>query len=553
MEKEYIITLKDHGDLDGFYHQMECECQHAHVPWRKVHCINRRPLSRNTHYGMTDQEAAALRKDPRVLAVELTPEARGLVPVRLGGDIGGPSVMQESAIASTGTQDPNLLAFNKSNILSSSYVNWGLLRSTNEQQTPDWGFDGTQTVYSTLKIEPNGRDVDVVIVDAGSATSGHPEFAVNYDGTGGSRVIPFNWYSLDQYVLGSSSGRTYSATDDYHAMHVTGTATGNRQGWARGANIYNLSYQTILGGMFDYVRAFHLNKPINPKTGRRNPTIMNNSWTYIVPGSSWIPSMVQSVAFRGYTYPRPADGYTEAQLASWGIRIGVDMPVRDAATDADLADAIAAGVICVCAAGNTDMKHDVPGGQDWNNTLTINTFSFYYMRGGSPGAPDIPNNIIVGSTNINSIETKASFSDCGPGVDIWAPGYYIESSITSSYATKVADPRNASYHLGKLSGTSMASPQVCGVVASYLERYPRWNAADAKSWLISNSMANQLSSTNGGFQDQYDLLGSPNRHLHFPREQASTGMVTPSNNYGARPQSGQAYPRSRIYRYGKVS
>ena len=32
--------------------------------------------------------------------------------------------------------------------------------------------------------------------------------------------------------------------------------------------------------LFDYLRAFHRYKPINPETGLRNPTITNHSWGY---------------------------------------------------------------------------------------------------------------------------------------------------------------------------------------------------------------------------------------------------------------------------------
>ena len=31
---------------------------------------------------------------------------------------------------------------------------------------------------------------------------------------------------------------------------------------------------------FDYLRAFHNYKAINPETGHRNPTITNHSWSY---------------------------------------------------------------------------------------------------------------------------------------------------------------------------------------------------------------------------------------------------------------------------------
>ena len=53
--------------------------------------------------------------------------------------------------------------------------------------------------------------MDVVIVDA-HINPDHPEFAVNSDGTGGSRVNQFNWFQYNS-VLGYSNGTyTYSSS-----------------------------------------------------------------------------------------------------------------------------------------------------------------------------------------------------------------------------------------------------------------------------------------------------------------------------------------------------
>ena len=61
----YVVTLKDRDDLDGFYADMKSDGYKISL---------KRPISRNTHYYMTDDEAATLRNDSRVLAVELRPE-----------------------------------------------------------------------------------------------------------------------------------------------------------------------------------------------------------------------------------------------------------------------------------------------------------------------------------------------------------------------------------------------------------------------------------------------------------------------------------------------
>ena len=79
---------------------------------------------------------------------------------------------------------------------------------------------------------------------------------------------------------------TNAATPEYHGIHVAGTAAGQFYGWANEANIYNLtitdpwpSGQQIPSFLiFDYLRAFHQSKAVNPQTGKKNPTISNHSY-----------------------------------------------------------------------------------------------------------------------------------------------------------------------------------------------------------------------------------------------------------------------------------
>ena len=61
----YVVTLKNRDDLDKFYADMKSDGYQISL---------KRPLSRNTHYHMTDLQAENLRGDSRVLAVEKRPE-----------------------------------------------------------------------------------------------------------------------------------------------------------------------------------------------------------------------------------------------------------------------------------------------------------------------------------------------------------------------------------------------------------------------------------------------------------------------------------------------
>lgn len=251
-------------------------------------------------------------------------------------------------------------------------------------------------------------------------------------------------------------------------------------------------------------------------------------------------------------------GFTTAQLNAWGFISGQRIPSRVSSLDADIEDAIDEGIIFVGAAGNGRWRHCLPGDLDWDNSFEMAvrypasvSAPYYYMRGTSPtanddvinGDYDIPN-ICVGSIDSIQIDQKALYSDCGTGVDIWAPGTNIISALPSG----TADPRSASYYLGKYNGTSMASPQVCGVLACALEIYPHWKQEDAKAYITGIAKLNQLTASTGGPTDGQDLQGAPNKTLYYLKERASSGNVFPKINYNVRPSTGSIYPRTRIRR-----
>lgn len=540
--KEYIITLKHHCDLDSFYEDMETSGGDSNIPDRSVHCCCRRPTSRNTHYQLTVQEAEHLTSDPRVLAVELTPEERGLI-------------VRSNFIQTEST-------WNKSSTQDSTHKNWGLLRSVEGVQRSNWGSNGTANQSGTIQVNAEGRHVDVVVVD-GMIDPTHPELAVNSDGTGGSRVIQYNWF---QHNVGNGTGTyiytpytgTGAESDNNHGSHVAGTIAGNTQGWARKANIYNINpYGTDVNGvsgtlLIDYIRAFHAAKSINPATGRKNPTICNHSWGY-----GYFPvaiSSVTSVVFQGTTFSGP---FTAGQLNNYGIftaningTVSTIASARVASVDADIVDAIADGIIMVGAAGNDFTKIDVPGSTDFNNQFVAFNFNFRYHEGSSPTSAT--GCICVGAINSLVNEAKATFSNCGPRVDIYAPGVSIQSSlnIINFNWAGANDPRNSLYKIGKATGTSMASPQVCGVLACALEIYPNLTPSEALEYITFYSKLNQITNTGGSYTDYTSLQGSENRYLFYYKERKDSGSVFPKINYKLRPTTGSVYPRTRIRRTG---
>lgn len=545
--QEYIVTLRNKDDLGAFYEDMETPGGDLYIPGRAVGCCLRREISRNTHYLLTKEEARLLRADPRVMFVDVP-------PIKQGMKVRRHFVQNESA-------------WDKSSSNSSNHKNWGLLRCFEGSQRPNWGSNGTASQTGTIVTSFEGRNVDVVIVD-GFIDPSHPEFAVNSDGTGGSRVIQYNWYQHDPAVKGSAAGiyvygqytGTAAESDNNHGAHVAGTVAGNSQGWARKANIYNISpYSSDTTNgldellLMDYLREFHRTKPINPQTGRKNPTICNHSWGYSYTISA---ASITGLYYRGQFI----SDFTIADLSTYGVKVATVQgvlsaisPARYPALDQDILDAMDEGIIMVGAAANDSTKIDVPNGDDYDNFFIfqagLTNLGVYYHEGASPGA--CPSVICVGAVGTTVNEFKATFSNCGPRIDIYSPGQNIISSFNSaaSYGG-VADPRNNSYVIGKISGTSMASPQVCGVLACALERYPNMTQNKAKQYINAYARIGQISDTNGSYTDSTSLQGSTNRYLAFNRERGDQGKLYPPSRHFVRPTTSIVYPRTQIRRKG---
>jgi len=253
-----------------------------------------------------------------------------------------------------------------------------------------------------------------------------------------------------------------------------------------------------------------------------------------------------NINWRGDSYPNP----TEQQQLDFGFKTASypnGLPARSSAMDADVADAIVDGLIVVASAGNSGMKMDVSGGVDWFNSWAIDGVGFdYYHRGSSPGSAD--GMICVGSIDNHSVEPKSTFSNCGPRLDIFAPGGYITSSVNSvEYPLTEDDPRNASYKISKISGTSMACPQVSGILACASEQNPSFNQDLALEYLVKHSKSNQLHFGNtGGYQDGYDMLGSVDRYIAHYKERPDSGLSYPKANTAVRPEEGICFPRPRV-------
>jgi len=62
MLREWIVTLHNKEDLEDFYNDMETPGGNLYIPDRAVDLVNRREISRNTHYMLTDEEVEEVKK-----------------------------------------------------------------------------------------------------------------------------------------------------------------------------------------------------------------------------------------------------------------------------------------------------------------------------------------------------------------------------------------------------------------------------------------------------------------------------------------------------------
>lgn len=360
-----------------------------------------------------------------------------------------------------------------------------------------------------------GENVDVVVVDC-HLDYNHPEFAVNEDGSGGSRVINLNWFEYSE-ALGYKTPQKYKYdniqpfTGRYgsHGTHIAGIIAGNTKGWAKKSNIYNIHYdyrdedfdidlnwKEIL---FDYIKYFHKNKPINPSTGRKNPTIVNNSWDFRY--QKLFLSHLHSYTYRGITtdlssfdvlkkinflkerkIPKKCfynyhteEKYIMRNVPLWknNINCKIDGLIDD-------------GIISVESAGNNYFYIDVPGGLDYDNYFTHEYYGRIYLHRGSSPIQTIDEKLVIGSVGD---KYKTPLSNFGPAVDFYISGENICSSVRyrSGVFKTFCDNRKYNSEFGYMTGTSQSTAQVSGIIACILEKNQDLNQRQIKNYFRSIS------------------------------------------------------------------
>lgn len=379
---------------------------------------------------------------------------------------------------------------NSSSTVNISHHNWGLAAATQNSTT-----FATSYTYDNL-----GANVDCVIMDTGIVLN-HPEFNDQANST--TRINQINW--------GGAQGSSFYTDPDGHGTHVAGIMAGRTCGWAGDAQIY--SFTTNLSGMthgydisdMGYITTWHSAKTNN------KPTVVNMSWglsTYYPPNH---PSHFHSTG----TWD-PANDKTYHMT-------------RSQTYDTIVRNMVNAGIIVVCSAGNNNERVYNTTESNWNsgywyffdsgNNMGYGVNEKIYLadasaydpstspRSGTPGAPpggsygntvyfqatnngQTPSNAWLQSTTTTrhdiavqahqANKSKSSYSNYGEALTIYAPGDYVMSAyINKGSAVQLG---STGYYFNKLNGTSMASPQVAGVLACWLGRDPTtYGARSTKS------------------------------------------------------------------------
>ena len=530
--RTYNVILKKGVDYQSFWDDMENENDggNLYIPNRRVDSPNLRLNSqRQTWYTLSDEEAETVRNDERVLAVEIPPEDRD--------DI----IIAKHAIQ-TGV-------FTKTTSDSGTYQNWGLIRTLSKSN--NYGSSNTSPT-TEYPYTLTGKGVDVIIQDSGIEPT-HPEWA--------DRFESINWGA---YSGGPPSGFNQSSNHDRdydgHGSHCAGIAVGKTFGFARGAKVLHQKISGLEGSgdsgtgispsnAFDVIKAWHNAKPIDPNTGYKRPTVINMSWGYL---TTYTDASIDEINYRSTSYTGTSIDSTSERENNFGLMYSlysVSGPtyatnVRITSVDTDIEELLDAGVHICCAAGNRSHKIDESGGDDYDNYFGegVDTPQ-YYHRGSSPygdaGQDGTgPRAIIVGnidSTSANaSNDQKATSSETGPGVDIYAPGTNIMSATSNTNKWGSGSQNyylNSSFKQTNISGTSMASPQVAGVLACILELYPGLTPAEGKQWLLDNAGSAILNTGTGNdWTNDRSLKGGAAKVLHLPFTSSEPAKISGFDN-----------------------
>lgn len=347
-----------------------------------------------------------------------------------------------------------------------------------------------------------------------------------------------------------------------HGTPCAGLAYGRTYGWAYNANKWFIdAYGSYGFGLnvdlyFDVMKIFHVNKPVNPLYGTKDPTISSNSWGFraTTPSTGYYYFRQGTSGSGGVAYSSKPAFMAYIGSAGDSGRCKGEMLTNNLTTAGD--ELIASGVIFVVAAGNSNQKQVGSSDSDFNNywsssaatplssathiefgSTCYNTTSRrgfpqhlgQYSSGGQAVYPAINIGALDDNNQPDGKERKVNYSDMGNQIDCYAPGDGTLTSAQGTNAYGTAYPRYDQTPSGltsydtRFSGTSSACPVACGLIATALETNRSWTWQEIRTWLQSLDTQSDTNfyqgpdpttATSGDWADLVSLMGGQRKVIY---------------------------------------
>jgi serine protease AprX len=281
---------------------------------------------------------------------------------------------------------------------------------------------GAPAVWNSATAPATGRGVTVAVLDTG-VNVGHPDFA-----HGGLRAVNVNRQARD------------AADPHGHGTHVIGTikgrdASGRYLGIAPDARVISVKIADDAG------------------VARESDLLRGLQWVY---------------------NQRLAENI---RVVSLSVSAGVPTSYRTSPTAAAVEQLWRGGIVVVAASGNRGDALDATWQAPGNDPYVV-TVGCLDDDGTAAGSDDA----------LCSFSSRGTTPDGYAKPDVVAPGRRIVSTLAASDATvaQLYPDRVTDREYIRLSGTSMSTPVVSGVVALLLERYPALTPNQVK-WLLTST------------------------------------------------------------------
>lgn len=451
------------------------------------------------------------------------------------------------------------------------YLDSNVIRSSQKIGSNNWLDEAKEIPNATYYSRWTGKNVDIVTLEVSyppidalvNVHDNHPDFQ-DLDNPGESRVIPMNWVDLEDV---NNNQVTSNKVFSDHGMGVLSAAAGTICGFAKRSKL-RAAYITAEDGSVEIINAiiyWHNNKPVNPETGVKNPTIMIAEYQELQDRRFGIKiDDIDSITDLNGTINRPESGwgnnltpFTSRNIIPFQVLDpdAVNDPYnwcvvfpnqsRNTAQQEALRNAWDAGIICINAAGNnggvyvkesdpryngvycstsgTTTIYNVVWGSNniFKSTETLTTWYPFIPRG--PHGEDKGIDVAAGY-NSEAVPILDAYSNRGPGIDIVGLG---TNTWTSYPGSTYAD----GFKWGMFSGTSCATPTVVGKAACLMEKYFAynnvWPTPNQTKALLLGSAKKILRSIK---TTSWENVGNPN--VIIQQQEAGGGLVRISSGNG---------------------